>query len=342
MLSVELKCSKVQMVLGKVLADGRRRLVASLATHVGCVVYVHAASFHHELYAYQILTSNASIPVPRFYEQVVLPSTRSAHLRWGYRHLLGWVLERLKGPLLGDILNLLDTPQRTTLRSQTQAGLADLHQLGISHRDLKGNNIMFRTQEQKDWVFIDFGEARFRFELSAKAWKKACAYDQADLSAIFDDADAKYPPLLISSMLAAPIPSPASVPTPVLLSSQWTDCLRNHPNPTLTRDEFQQHLSSVLELAIRLPREAIALVSSTLTTFPSPIPSLAQPAIAILKQAGAIDCALDQLDVQLAQPYELPLTFRAHFYSTKIAILSLHGSLEECISTLEEGAPGIN
>lgn len=107
-------------------------------------------------------------------------------------HSLGLVLENLKGPLLGDALHLLNMSQQVALRKAMRAGLEDLHTIGISHQDIKENNVMFRTKELKDWAFIDFGEAKFCSELSAKAWRQACASDHADLAAIFDTAKAQY------------------------------------------------------------------------------------------------------------------------------------------------------
>ncbi|KAG4443995.1 hypothetical protein IFR05_000542, partial [Cadophora sp. M221] len=271
--------------------------------------YMYSASFDNELRAYQmIITSNTPIPVPRFVEQVVLPRpSTSLRLSGGLRdtHPLGLVLERLEGPLLGDILHELITPLRATLRQETRSRLANLHQLGIGHQDIKGNSIMFRTRELKDWVFIDFGEAKFRSELSAKAWKKACANDQAiQVGTHFLESY----PVLSSDVVQVETRVPPDITCPILA----VDFLHNHSCPNksinLTPDEVQRQLSFVLEVAPYLPKPAIPLVSSILTIFPSSTPLLARYVIDILYQAGGSNYALDQLDVQLSGS-ELPLRF---------------------------------
>ncbi|KAH7317205.1 hypothetical protein BKA65DRAFT_483456 [Rhexocercosporidium sp. MPI-PUGE-AT-0058] len=322
-------------------------------------LYLNATRFENELYAYQtILASDASIPVPHFHEQVVFPGTsstwRMAMLRQKYKHPSGLVLERMKGPEFDEALHLLESSQRTALRMETRTCLADLHRLGICHGDIKGNNIMFRTSEQKDWVFIDFGEAFFYSLLSAKArkaWKRACAFDQTCLSEIFDVAEARYAidvgTKFLESYTAAPSDIVQADHDESLVSADTSslilevDYLRNHPNPrTLSCDKVQQYLCSVLEFATRLPDHALKLVRAILDTFHSPIPSLALHAIVILRKQNRIDEALEQLDIQLANPHELlPLMSRGEFNCIKLDILLNYGSHEVCIATLEKALP---
>lgn len=66
-----------------------------------------------------------------------------------------FIIERMNGPLLGKALHQLETRRRESLRQEMGTSLASLHTLGIGHGDIKDNNIMFRTPEKADCVFID-------------------------------------------------------------------------------------------------------------------------------------------------------------------------------------------
>ncbi|KAL2060424.1 hypothetical protein VTL71DRAFT_9454 [Oculimacula yallundae] len=319
-------------------------------------IYVHANSFERELRAYRkILASEMPIPIPQFLGQVVFPASfRSPRRLQKYQtpykpHSLGLVLERLKGPVLSDVLHLLDMSQLVALRQEIRAGLEDLHRIGISHQDIKENNIMFRREQPKDWVFIDFGEAKFSSELSGRAWQQACANDQADVATIFDTAEAQYAIQAGLHFLEYyGTPSSDGIQStqcihinndcPVLAA----DCLRKHvglnTSTTLARDDVQRHLASILKAATRIPATAFPLVSTILTTFPSPIPRLAKYATNILHCAGGSHYALYQLDVQLSNS-ELPLDYQVQFHRTKISILKKHGSITERLAALKAAVP---
>lgn len=118
------------------------------------------------------------------------------------------------------------------------------------------------------------------------------------------------------------------------------DCLRHHSilNVALSPSEVQRHLSSILDIAVRLPRPAIPLISSILNTFPSLNPPLAKHTIDILYRSGCTDLALDQLDAQLSSD-ELPLQYRAQFYRTKISVGTRNCLLADQIATLKAAVP---
>lgn len=120
--------------------------------------------------------------------------------------------------------------------------------------------------------------------------------------------------------------------------------LRSYASPdkgnALGLDEkfIQNHLASLLQIANRLPRRAMSLLSMILTRFASPAPQLANSVVDILCNSGGHSYALQLLDGQLSNP-SLPLAFQAYFHHKKTGISYNHTAWEYCKPALESAIP---
>jgi serine/threonine-protein kinase len=79
-------------------------------------------------------------------------------------------MQLVAGPDLGTLLREGPLPPRRALRivGQIATALADAHAVGVVHRDVKPGNVLVRTSDDEDFVYLcDFGIARSAADITA-------------------------------------------------------------------------------------------------------------------------------------------------------------------------------
>ncbi|PVH77717.1 hypothetical protein DL98DRAFT_656601 [Cadophora sp. DSE1049] len=343
-------------------------------------LFTDADSFSQELLAYQIIHSSAATEiqsqspihtfVPDFHGQVLLPKEFTEHPRSHATskgsspftpYSTALALERLRGPLLFDVLYTIDTCSSSlhldALQRDMQATLKALHQLGIAHGDITDTNIMFRRSCHKytDSCFIDFGEAHFQSRLSPSSWQEKCDYDKARVNAIFNGAKASYVVALGLRFMKSDM-ADTSFSSSLAPDSQANtmELLYKYDHPetdfrfleTLLpygthqdKESIQYRLATLLKVASYLPVAAEHLVDIITTQFPNPTPLLTLSLVDTLHRGRRSRQALRILDLQLSED-SLPLLFRARFYEKKILLLRDGGyAFSPSIACLETAIP---
>lgn len=127
------------------------------------------------------------------------------------------------------------------LEEEVKEVVRRLHEIGISHGDIKGNNLMFRVSgskgwsintlntersddwsldtvdaekqcpvskidgDREDWCIFDFGEAVFASDCSSKAWERQCWRDEFNLEDMFKETRAQLVSSTTTIFLSCPM-----------------------------------------------------------------------------------------------------------------------------------------
>ncbi|PVH75836.1 hypothetical protein DL98DRAFT_315122 [Cadophora sp. DSE1049] len=146
--------------IGRTLGIGGTGEVFKYKSNLVLKVYIDSETFDNESRAYsQISASSLQFPIPHVKGKILL--SQSFLSRYFFNndketytpHYFGLVLQRLQGPLLCDLLDkdYFGKLKLDILQEEVEGVVRRLHDIGISHGDIKGNNLMFRVPESKGW-----------------------------------------------------------------------------------------------------------------------------------------------------------------------------------------------
>ncbi|KAG4439080.1 hypothetical protein IFR05_005422 [Cadophora sp. M221] len=285
-------------------------------------IYKDGKTFHNELRVYlQISASPLSNKAPRFAEQILLPeyffSRRFTNRQLGDLEFIpysfGLIFQQLNGPLLSELLDRVcpQKPWLDHLENSIKTVLQDLHDLNISHADVKSNNFILRTQELKepnsiiksnnfndDCFIIDFGEAVFQSDCSPKHWKGQCQVDLIDASLMFAVPRAQ---LAITSLTQWLHPHCAIQSSHEHNSSDLDSLALVFSTTDITQPTFEQErfLISTLRAAAALPVKAIPFVNILVKRISSPSLALVEINIEIFCSINNAKAAIKYIDKQL-------------------------------------------
>ncbi|XMA20932.1 hypothetical protein WAI453_013723 [Rhynchosporium graminicola] len=360
--------------LGPLLGSGNTGRVyrwKSESENLAVKMFLEINSFNREYSAYQIMHAEATqippIRVPCFYEKVHLPQELLDQV-WSFLDHRsnedeeeeeeeeeeveeeeeevemppsphGLILERLRGPILSQVLNpanqSLTSSYLIKLHESLRATLEAIHKLGIVHTDLKENNIMFLTEETTpdNCRMIDFGHAEFQSQLSSQSWETKCESDKADLHDVFCEAEARLAIRLGVEFLKSDdldlSTAFASAPEEPLDAKALLDQY-DHPrkegnyleslkpcSPRQSPESFQTRFAILLKFASSRALEATPLIKKILSLIPKPTDLLALSLVNILFDASRQKKALELLNLQLSNSSMHPL-ISVRFHERKI------------------------
>ncbi|PVH68396.1 hypothetical protein DL98DRAFT_662206 [Cadophora sp. DSE1049] len=333
--------------IGELIAAGGTGLVYQYQKNLVLKIYKDAKTFHNELRAYlQISASPLFDKAPRFAKQVLLPECFlrrrfTNHQRGDLEfqpYSFGLILQQLNGSLLSEHLDGVcpRKPWLNHLEESIKTVLQDLHDIGISHADVKSNNFILHTREwttnnfEKDCFAIDFGEAVFQSDCSPNGWKEQCQVDLIDASLMFaipraqlaitsltqwlhphcvSQSSHKHNSGDLDSLALVPPTTRAALLTfdldvlfPKTDTTQLTfdqDLL--FPKTDITQLTFEQEhfLISTLRAAAALPVKAIPLVNVLVKRISSPSLPLIEIIIEIFCNVNKSKAAIKYIDKQL-------------------------------------------
>ncbi|KAH6714989.1 hypothetical protein BKA61DRAFT_672960 [Leptodontidium sp. MPI-SDFR-AT-0119] len=353
--------------IGELIAAGGTGLVYQYQQNLVLKIYKDAKTFHNELHAYlQISASPLFNKTPRFAEKVLLPECFlnrrfTIHHRLEFKpYSFGLILQQLSGSLLSELLNRVcfQKPLLDHLEDGIKRVLQDLHDIGISHADVKSNNFILHTREWKepystvktnnfetDCYVIDFGEAVFQSDCSPERWKGQCQVDLIDASLMFAIPRAQ---LAITSLTQWLYPYCVSQSSDehnsgdldslalVFPTTDTTQLPFDHdhlvPKTDTTQLTFEQEhfLISTLRAAAALPVKAIPLVNILVKRISSPSLTLVEIIVDIFCSVNKSKATIRYMNKQLTPSCICRRTMRnqnaitVSLYQLKIQILREH------------------
>ncbi|KAH6716290.1 hypothetical protein BKA61DRAFT_672572 [Leptodontidium sp. MPI-SDFR-AT-0119] len=301
-------------------------------------IYVDSTTFHTEFRAYsQLAASSSPHPISHVIESALLPQSflnkqrrlgnnkYKARVFTPYRY--GLVLQHFRGPLLSDFLDedSVREYQVDRLQQEIRSAVQTMHEQGISHGDIKGNNIMFRSQDfkntlhsppstpkpythlqvkrnknhvtetcenTKDWRIFDFGEAVFRSDCSSEDWNEEC---RVELIRIDDMFKFKRAQLAIDLLGQYITPKVNSIPQDKIADVESQDnCFLDS-----FYDNNQDDLLSTLRAAEGYSTSASPLVRLLIPRIPSPSLDLIETIANIFCKGNEPKQALNYLTIQI-------------------------------------------
>ncbi|RDL35175.1 uncharacterized protein BP5553_07106 [Venustampulla echinocandica] len=313
--------------IGSQLGQGGRARVWEAATSEGQVIALKAywkkRHSQDERIAYKHLQELGLAPtyLPRYYGPVRFTRDNLRSILYYKQPAIyrtGVAIERVKGLRLDKrLMKDMSDEELRSLEERLLAALSDLHNNGICHRDIKGDNILLAgSQHPWGFVIIDFSDAITRKSTPYNAqWKSACSGDRVTILELFKDARSSKAVIAGCQLIQDTISALPSNTSEVEISDHFNQ-------------DLQVQLSELLVSArsgytVTLP----TLVDRILSTIKHPVPQLGLPLVCALRSLGRNDDALCIVEDCIAAGFaESNASLIPSFDYQKALILKLHNS----------------